>query len=337
MKDLDSLGLRVRDGALLILDQSRLPHLEEWLPVEGPEVMIEAIAALRLRGAPLIGVAAALSLARSVEDGASETELIRAGGALRAARPTAVNLMKAVDRLLPGGRPLAGEALVAEALAIFEEDVLLCDRIAEHGAQLIEDGDTILTHCNSGGLATAGIGTALGVIRRAHERGKDVHVFVDETRPLLQGSRLTTWELARLGIPHTLICEGMAASLMAAGEVRKLFVGADRIARNGDFANKIGTYSLAVAAAHHAIPFYCAAPCSTIDWECLDGASIPIEERPEEEVLGFGESRWSPEGTLARNPAFDVTPVALLSALVLNLACVDGETLRREGLSPLRS
>lgn len=308
MKDLDSLGLRVRAGELEILDQTHLPQEEVWLKIHDTQTMIEAIVSLRVRGAPLIGVAAALSLAHSVEQGADEGELTEAGAALSAARPTAVNLKAAVDRVL------AGKDKVREAEAIFSEDVELCEGMAAQGAALINPGDGILTHCNSGGLATAGMGTALGVIRRAHEEGKAIQVYVDETRPLLQGARLTTWELARLGIPHTLICDNMAASLMAAGKVQKVFVGADRVAMNGDFANKIGTYGLAVAAHHHGIPFYAVAPRSTIDWDCPNGSAIPIEERAAEEVL----RDWGPASSKVFNPAFDVTPANLLSGLILD-------------------
>jgi methylthioribose-1-phosphate isomerase len=194
--------------------------------------------------------------------------------------------------------------------------------MGERGAELIEDGDGILTHCNTGGLATAGIGTALGVLRKAFESGKKIHVFVDETRPLLQGARLTAWELAKLGIPHTLLCDNAAASLMKAGKVNKVFVGADRIARNGDFANKIGTYGVAVLAKHHGIPFYAVAPLTTVDANCPGASAIPIEQRPPEEVRGargsFGEVIWSPSASGAYNPAFDVTPASLVTAIVLD-------------------
>ncbi len=324
MKDLQSLGLRTRNGELEILDQTRLPHDEVWLEIHDAQTMIEAIVSLRVRGAPLIGVAAALAMARMLEQGASRSALAEAGAALGSARPTAVNLQAAVDRVLASADP------VREAQDIFHEDVALCENMASFGAPLISSGDGVLTHCNSGGLATAGIGTALGVIRRAHEEGKAIHVYVDETRPLLQGARLTTWELGRLGIPHTLICDNMAASLMAAGEIQKVFVGADRVASNGDFANKIGTYAVAVAAYHHGIPFYTVAPRSTIDWNCANGEAIPIEERAAEEL----RRDWSPERTPVFNPAFDVTPVNLISGLVTDFAFIDGESLQRDGLAP---
>jgi len=332
MNNRESMGLRLRNGELSILDQTRLPGEELWLRIDTVDDMIEAIGSLRVRGAPLIGVAAALSLARMAEAGAGEGELAEAGMRLRAARPTAVNLMAAVDRLMPGGKVLEREVSMREAEAIFDEDAARCESIARHGTPLIEDGDRILTHCNSGALATAGVGTALGVIRRAHERGKRIHVLVDETRPLLQGARLTAWELGKLGIAHTLIGDGMAAAMMALGEIDKILVGADRIARNGDFANKIGTYSLAVLAHYHEIPFYVAAPTSTIDWNCSKGGEIPIEERGAEELRGFGGLRWSPPGTPVRNPAFDVTPVALLTGLVLETGLLPGDALAVGGL-----
>ncbi|OFZ80758.1 MAG: S-methyl-5-thioribose-1-phosphate isomerase [Bdellovibrionales bacterium RIFOXYD1_FULL_55_31] len=190
----------------------------------------------------------------------------------------------------------------------------LCEAMAEHGSALIQDGDSILTHCNTGGLATAGIGTALGVIRRAHEQGKRLHVYVDETRPLFQGARLTAWELQKLGIPYTLICDNMAASLMGQGKVSRIFVGADRIARNGDAANKIGTYSLAVQAAYHRIPFYVVAPRTTLDEKCATGKDIPIEERAPDEVRGGHSPKFAP----VYNPAFDVTPRTLITELILD-------------------
>jgi methylthioribose-1-phosphate isomerase len=324
VKDLHSMGLRVRKGEVKILDQTRLPHDEVWLEMRDTQSMIEAIVSLRVRGAPLIGVAAALSLARLAEQGASKTALAEAAAALGTARPTAVNLKAAVDRVL------AAEDPIQKAEEIFHEDVALCENMAGLGAPLIDSGDSVLTHCNSGGLATVGTGTALGVIRRAHEEGKAIHVYVDETRPLLQGARLTTWELGKLGIPHTLICDNMAASLMASENIQKVFVGADRVAMNGDFANKIGTYGIAVAAHHHGIPLYCVAPRSTIDWNCANGEAIPIEERGAEEL----RRDWSPAGSSVFNPAFDVTPVNLVSGLITDFAFIEGERLERDGLAP---
>lgn len=278
-----------------------------------------------MRGAPLIGVAAALCLGLRARAGADHTELAATAAALRAARPTAVNLMWAVDRLR--AVIAAGGDVAAEAEAVFAEDVALCDRMAAHGAALLTDGEGVLTHCNTGALATAGVGTALGVVRRAWEAGKRLHVWVDETRPLLQGGRLTTWELGRLGIPHTLITDSMAALVLRDGRARRVLVGADRIARNGDFANKVGTYGLAVLAQAHGAPFHVVAPWSTVDLACPDGAAIPIEERAADEVRGvrgsFGAVRWAPAPTPVYNPAFDVTPARLVRSFVLDTGVVE--------------
>lgn len=312
MKDLDSLALKVEGGRLRVLDQTRLPDEEVWLDGADPQAMVGHIQRLSVRGAPLIGVAAALGLAAFAGSGAGGAALAAAAAALRAARPTAVNLMWAMDRMKDAADP------VAEARAIFEEDVRLCEGMARHGATLIRDGEGVLTHCNTGGLATAGIGTALGVIRRAFEQGKRIHVYADETRPLLQGGRLTAWELRKLGIPATLVTDSMAALLLRDGKVQRVLVGSDRVAANGDFANKVGTYGLAVQARHHGVPFHPVAPCSTVDLACPDGAAIPIEERDAAEVRGFGSLRWAPEGMPAWNPSFDVTPVDLVTSLVLD-------------------
>lgn len=323
-----------------MLDQTQLPDSEVWLDGSNPDDMIAHIQRLAVRGAPLIGVAAALALGCLAEGGAGEEAVREAAGRLRAARPTAVNLMVAVDRMLGAAAPrYRTDALVAEAEAIFDEDVALCEAIAARGAPLVEQGDGILTHCNTGGLATAGIGTALGVVRRAVERGVRVHVYVNETRPLLQGARLTVWELARLRIPYTLIADGMAAILMSQGRVQRALVGADRIARNGDVANKVGTYALAVAAHHHRVPFYAVAPWTTVDLACPDGTQIPIEQRPADEVRGargsFGAVRWSLDSAPVFNPAFDVTPVALVTALVLDRGVFTRESLRAGALPAL--
>lgn len=242
---------------------------------------------------------------------------------LRASRPTAVNLMNNLDRMkLALAQPHWVPAMVEEALRLVEEDRQLCDRIADHGAELVKPGSRLLTHCNTGGLATAGIGTAIGVLLRAHQQGKVQQVWVDETRPLLQGGRLTAWELGELGIPYRLICDSMAASLMAQGQVDAVWVGADRIAANGDVANKIGTYSLAVLAHYHRIPFYVAAPHTTHDPHCPNGAAIPIEQRAATEVTGvsgsFGSCQWAPADAQVYNPAFDVTPAALISGWVFD-------------------
>lgn len=313
MKELTSLGLRHHNGRLEILDQTLLPHTEKWLTVSHPDEMVKIIQRLAVRGAPLIGVAAALALAKHAEAGTSEAALRVAAASLRASRPTAVNLMYAIDRMTSLGS-WSSEVLVGDGERIFDEDVRLCEGMATQGADLIRDGDGVLTHCNTGGLATVGIGTALGVIKRAHEQGKRIHVYVDETRPLLQGARLTAWELGKLNIPYTLICDSMAATVMRAGKIQCAFVGCDRIAANGDIANKIGTYSAAVVAAHHKVPFYVVGPRTTVDLACATGTDIPIEERAADEV----RAGKSPANANVFNPAFDVTPRELITAIVLD-------------------
>lgn len=339
MPHLASLGLKLMDQRLYLLDQQALPAEESWVDATEPDDMIACIQALKVRGAPLIGVSAALCLGLAAAHRRSQPELVAIGQALRASRPTAVNLMWAIDRLLPlTHQP---EQLWQEAQQIFHEDVELCRRMGQHGAELIADGDGILTHCNTGGLATAGIGTALGVIRTAAEAGKRIRVYVDETRPLLQGGRLTTWELERLGIPYTLITDSMAAALMRAGRIQKVLLGADRVAVNGDFANKIGTYSVAVNARFHRIPFYPVAPVSTLDVTCASGAGIPIEQRNADEVRGmagsFGQICWSPPAAEVDNPAFDVTPVDLVSALITDRGVFSCEQLKAGALKHLVS
>lgn len=307
---IDSLSIRERDGRLEVLDQTLLPAEERWISVPDAETMIALIQRLAVRGAPLIGVAAALALAVEAAKGLSRDVLLAKARALREARPTAVNLMNAMDRMLVA----VNEGRVREeATAIYAEDVALCRKMAELAASFLNDGDSVLTHCNTGGLATAGVGTALGAIRAAHEAGKRLHVYVDETRPLLQGARLTAWELKKLGIPHTLICDNMAAPLMRAGRVQHVLVGADRIAVNGDVANKIGTYGLSVLAHHHKVPFMVVAPSTTLDPACPTGREIPIEERHPEEV----RAGKAPSETQAWNPAFDVAPRELITRIVL--------------------
>ncbi|MBS1970335.1 MAG: S-methyl-5-thioribose-1-phosphate isomerase [Bdellovibrionales bacterium] len=322
-----SLAIEFNEGQLRILNQTLLPHEEKWVEIESVNHMIEAIKSLKVRGAPLIGVAASFALAQSALKKTSREDLLKKAQALYEARPTAVNLMICMDRMKKVLQEnFSIENVVKTAESIFLEDFQLCESIANNGAQFINDGDNILTHCNTGSLATAGVGTALGIIRRAHEQGKKIHVYVDETRPLLQGGRLTTWELKKLKIPFTLITDNMAGHLMSLGKIQKIFVGSDRIAMNGDFANKIGTYSVAVLAGYHQIPFYVAAPYTTVDPECPTGASIPIEQRKAEEVLGvsgsFGGSpstiEWAPEGSPVYNPAFDVTPAKLTTGWILD-------------------
>lgn len=310
---------------LRLLDQTLLPHEEKWILIESNAQMIEAIKTLRVRGAPLIGVAASLMIAKLATEKLVPADLIIQAQLLYEARPTAVNLMICVDRMTRLiKQDFSVPKVIALAVQIFNEDVLLCEQIAENGAALIEDGDQILTHCNTGGLATAGVGTALGVIRKAHEQGKKIHVYIDETRPLLQGGRLTAWELEKLNIPCTLITDNMAAHLMSLKKINKAIVGSDRIAINGDFANKIGTYSVAVNCHFHQIPFFVAAPYTTVDTDCQNGAQIPIEQRPPKEVQGvsgsFGEIVWAPRGVHVYNPAFDVTPAKLVSHWILDKA-----------------
>jgi len=247
-----------------------------------------------------------------------------------------VNLMNNLDRMKVAlQQPDYVKALSEEALRLVDEDKALCESIATHGAKLVTPGSRLLTHCNTGGLATAGVGTAIGVIRRAHEQGNVEQVWVDETRPLLQGGRLTAWELGELGIPYQLICDSMAASLMAQKRVDAIWVGADRIAANGDVANKIGTYSLAVLAKYHGIPFYVAAPHTTHDPHCPNGAAIPIEQRAASEVTGvsgsFGSVQWAPLDAQVYNPAFDVTPAELISGWVLDVGVVTPDQVR-EGI-----
>ena len=329
MKKLTSLALEfsysadLKEAELKILDQTVLPFEERWISVETLAQMVEIIQSLRVRGAPLIGVSASLMLAKlAIEKNPLEV-LQQAATALYESRPTAVNLMICIDRMRKTLKaPLSIEIITQQAVQIFNEDVQLCEQIATHGASLIQDGDQILTHCNTGGLATAGVGTALGIIQKAHAQGKKIHIYVDETRPLLQGGRLTTWELQKLKIPFTLISDNMAAHLMSLKKITKAFVGSDRIAINGDFANKIGTYSVAVNCHYHKIPFYVAAPYTTVDSDCLTGAEIPIEQRKPSEVLGvegyFGSVKWALPETQVYNPSFDVTPANLVSAWVLD-------------------
>lgn len=342
---LDSLGLRFKtriDGVVLeILDQRQLPDDEVWVRVESAAAMCDLIKALAVRGAPLIGVASALALAveedallkdKDMVDTVRSKRLRAAAEMLRQARPTAVNLMWAIDRMLAAEKKSKG--VLSEAVSIFNEDVAMCEQMAINGAGLIKDGDGVLTICNTGGLATVGIGTAFAVLRRAHERGVKFHVYACETRPLLQGARLTAWELAKCGIPHTLITDGMAASLMRQGRIQSVFTGADRVSARGDFANKIGTYSLAVLAKYHAVPFYPVAPTSTVDPGCADGAGIEIEERDPEEVRGFvsplNQVRWAPKSVKVYNPSFDITPVELVTKIVLDTGVLTPDQYREK-------
>lgn len=323
MKTLQSDGLQYKDGQLLILDQTRLPNEEIWLNCQSLEEMYQAIFQLCVRGAPLIGVAASMFIGKYAMEQQSKEKLMHAIDYLISSRPTAVNLQLLLDQhrdILTQSDSF--NAHLELAIKHFEEDVTLCENMATHGAGIIRDGDTILTHCNAGSLATVGIGTAVGVIKKAAQTKKDIHVFVDETRPLLQGARLTTWELNRANVPYQLICDNMAAFLMQQRKVDVILVGADRICRNGDFANKIGTYGLAVLAKHHDVPFYAVAPYTTIDFECEQGSEIPIEQRAAEEVRGIkfkGEPLcWSMQNAEVYNPAFDVTPAELVTGYILD-------------------
>ncbi len=311
------------DGALRIVDQRLLPgeYLERDLRTIAE--VAEAIRTLAVRGAPAIGVSAAMGLAAALqfEAPADAVRFAREGAAaLRATRPTAVNLMWALDRMLAviDRTPAAslGAALRAEAEAIRAQDEAMCAALGMHGKALLRDGMRVLTHCNAGALATAGMGTALAPIYAALADGMHVEVFADETRPLLQGARLTAWELARAGVPVTVITDGMAASLMAAGRVDLVLVGADRIAANGDAANKIGTYGVAVLAHHHKIPFVIIAPSSTVDAQTATGDDIVIEQRASDEVSHLAGTRVAAEGAAIYNPAFDVTPATLITHIV---------------------
>ncbi len=318
-----------QDETVVLLDQNALPHEERELLCREYGEVVEAIRNLTVRGAPAIGIAAALGIALGVRRlgrlPAGKARLAFRGicADFARSRPTARNLFWAIERMerrfaasAAEGADGSGDALLAEALAILEEDVAANRRMGRFGSPFLRDGDTVLTHCNAGALATGGYGTALGVIRAAREEGKKISVFVDETRPVLQGARLTAWELCKEGIPFTLIADNMAGSLMKQGRVHLVIVGADRIAANGDAANKIGTYSLAVLARAHGIPFYVAAPLSTIDLSLRSGDEIPIEERNPDEILCLRGSRIAPEGVCVYNPAFDVTPAALVTALI---------------------
>jgi methylthioribose-1-phosphate isomerase len=319
-------------NALCIIDQRRLPTSLEVVSLHTSLDVREAITNMTVRGAPAIGVAAAFGIALAARESKAFdavslfADLETAAANLKSTRPTAVNLTWAIDRELgiirdemEAKNPEELRVLVLEeAQRIADEDVEINKRMGEHGAALIDDGDTIIHHCNTGALAAVDWGTALGVIRTAHEQGKHVHVLVDETRPRLQGARLTAWELQQYGIPFEIISDNMAGHFLLSGQAQKVLFGADRIAANGDVANKIGTYMLALAAHDNSIPVYSVAPTSTIDLSLADGSQIPIEERDPDEVLGiqFHGERVVPHGAKARNPAFDVTPNRLITAIV---------------------
>lgn len=315
------------DGAVQLIDQTRLPHDLVTLRIRDYRELAEAIRTMRIRGAPALGIAAAYGVVLGIQGSEDEAALEERFGEvireLRATRPTAVNLVWALDRMTKvfrdhkkAGLSALSESLLKEARRIHEEDIEANRRLGRYGAELLPDGATVLTHCNTGGLATGGYGTGLGVIRAAWETGRLVRVLVGETRPRLQGARLTAWELKKDGIPFELITDSMAGAFMAQGEVDAVIVGADRIAASGDTANKIGTYALAVLAHHHQIPLYVAAPISTIDPTIADGSRIPLEERSPNEVTEIQGARIAPEGIAVRNPAFDVTPAELITAII---------------------
>jgi len=315
-----------RSGAVVLLDQRRLPMQEVYRVYRDHREVARAIKDMVVRGAPAIGVAAGMGIALGMAQ-AGDGDLARAFERIcrrfAATRPTAVNLFWAIERMqrtfarIRGrGAEVVREVLRQEALAIYHEDIAANRALGAHGAALLKPRSTVLTHCNAGALATAGYGTALGVVRAAQEAGKHIAVIATETRPFLQGARLTAWELKRDRIPVTLITDSMVGHIMRRGTIGAVVVGADRTAANGDVANKIGTYSIAVLAARHRIPFYVAAPTSTVDLTCRDGDAIPIEERAAREVTHLGEQQLAPSGVKVLNPAFDVTPHGLIAAII---------------------
>ena len=318
------------NGHVELIDQTLLPGEFRIVDIEDVEAMWHAIKVLQVRGAPAIGVAAAFGVVLGMQTVADDkpldevrTKLKEICDYLATSRPTAVNLFWALERMqkvaanakCSNTRQLK-EILLTEAQAICNEDAAMCRAIGANGADFITEGSSVLTHCNAGGLATADYGTALAVMFTAHQQAKKFHVFVDETRPLLQGARLTAWELGQAGIDHTLICDNMAGHLMSLGKINLIITGADRIAANGDAANKIGTYGLAILAHAHHLPFYVAAPSSTFDLAIPDGSHIPIEQRPPEEITTIGPQRIAPENTKVNNPAFDVTPCQFIKAII---------------------
>ena len=327
------------DGHVELIDQTLLPLEFKYIQCSTPQEVWEAIRALRVRGAPAIGIAAAMGLVLAVRGSKARVldgllkDLRQARAYLETSRPTAVNLFWALERMertalenrsLPA--PELKERLLKEALTILDEDRQVCRDIGRNGASLLKDGDAVLTHCNAGGLATADYGTALAVLFAAKEAGKRISAHVDETRPLLQGARLTAWELKQAGIPVTLICDSAAGAVMRQGRVNAVIVGADRIAANGDAANKIGTYALSVLARENKVPFYVAAPVSSFDLGIADGSQIPIEQRDEREVTCWGGRRIAPEGINVYNPAFDVTPAANITAIITEKGVIQKPT-----------
>ncbi len=332
-----------KNNKIRLIDQTRLPEKLTYLEIDTIEILGEAIKSLKVRGAPAIGIAGALGIALAAYNysGKETNELLKivkkANEYLKTTRPTAVNLFWALDRMdkvvqqdsHKSVRELK-KAFLDEALAILEEDKEICRKIGKNGVELLPEKATILTHCNAGGLATADFGTALGVIYAAVEMGKSIKVFADETRPLLQGSRLTAWELEKSGVDVTVLCDSAAGFLMHQGKVDYVIVGADRIARNGDTANKIGTYTLAVLAKHNDIPFYVAAPVSTFDFSLTSGSQIPVEQRASEEVVRGFNSVTAPPGVDVYNPAFDITPYNFITAFITEKGVFKADELERD-------
>src|SRR5579862_1213115 len=317
------------DKGVRFIDQTKLPTEETYVVCKTHEQVADAIRTMIVRGAPAIGVAAAMGIALGVNNSKAETvgdlkrDLDQACDVIGKTRPTAVNLFWAIrrmqekfERLRIRPLPQIRQELIEEAKRMHAEDIAANQAMGRHGATLMPSTGGVLTHCNAGALATAGYGTALGVIRAAVEQGKKIHVYADETRPFLQGSRLTAWELMKDGIPTTVISDNMAGAMMSQGKIGAIVVGADRIAANGDVANKIGTYTVAILAKEHGIPFYVAAPISTVDLACPDGSKIPIEQRNKEEVTHIGGKQITPDGVQIENPAFDVTPAKYVTAIV---------------------
>ncbi|MCL2494269.1 MAG: S-methyl-5-thioribose-1-phosphate isomerase [Oscillospiraceae bacterium] len=329
----DPVSFDVERNRLVIIDQTRLPGELKLLSLHSIEEMETAIRTLQVRGAPAIGVAAAIGLAvlaraLGTDDGYS-SKLHQYADRLRATRPTAVNLAWALERMLAG--PHDPESLAREALAIWSEDIETCRKIGEHGGALLHDGDHVLTHCNAGRLATVRYGTALAPVYIAQEQGKRIHVYADETRPLLQGARLTAYELTEAGVPVTLLCDNMAAGLLSAGAIDAIFIGADRIARNGDTANKTGSLGLSIMARYYDVPFYVCAPFSTIDFSCAEGGEIPIEQRaPEEVTQTWYEERMAPQGIEVYNPAFDIVPNENIAAFVTERGVIPARDLSKQ-------
>lgn len=326
MSSNEYFSIKFEDGRVTYLDQTVLPLEENYITTGDYEVLAKAIEGLEVRGAPLIGITAAYGLALAIKDDASRSQFEKAYNRLLSTRPTAVNLSWALNRLKHLYESAAEqsnryELLLDKAREIHEDDIAMCRRMGENGLQVFPGKAVVITHCNTGKLATGGDGTAFAVIKAAHEHGLIEHVYADETRPLLQGSRLTAYELDKSGIPFSIQPDNAAASLMASGKVDLVITGSDRIAANGDAANKIGTYMLALCCKHHGIPFYIAAPSSTIDPECPDGSHIPIEQRKAEEITSIRETAVTHPSYPVHNPAFDVTPADLIAGIITEKDC----------------